>query len=255
METTVTVGADKVWAEDSGGGRPVVILLHPGVGDAHIWDDMWPALTSRCRVIRYDVRGYGRSPAATEDYTLLGDLLQVMEHFQVTAAHVVGCSMGGGAAMELALTAPERVISLTLLCPGVDGYQAPEEPELTARWKALREANDEDGLVVFYQQLMAAAGAEPEVLEQLYSAVRAEANELRFKKQGEPIFDRLHEVSTPTVLLVGDADTPWIVTCDEEIARRIPGCRFVKVPGGDHMLPMRTPELLAAAVLDQVSGS
>src|SRR5262249_20691150 len=157
-----------------GGDGPAVVLLHPGVGDSRAWDDLWPALARSCRVIRYDVRGYGRSPAATQDYTLLGDLIRVLDYFRVTAAHVVGCSMRGGAAIELALAAPGRVTSLTLLAAGVSGYPAPyEPPELVARWEALSAAGDEDGLVGMSQELWAATGSGPRVLEQLRSAVRA----------------------------------------------------------------------------------
>jgi 3-oxoadipate enol-lactonase len=90
METTVPVGSDVVWAQDSGGSGPVVVLLHTGVGESRQWDRVWPALTAECRVIRYDVRGYGRSPAATQEYTLAGDPRQVLEHFQVERAHLVG---------------------------------------------------------------------------------------------------------------------------------------------------------------------
>jgi len=254
METTVTVGADKIWAEDSEGSGPVVVLLHQGVGDSRQWDRVWPALTSSCRVIRYDVRAYGRSPAATQEYTLAGDLWRVLDHFQLARAHLVGCSMGGGTAIELALADPGRAQSLTLLCPGISGYPWPEEPELEAEFEALAAAGGEDAIVQGYQRLWAAAGAEPEVMDQLRSAVRAEPNEEQYQRQGQPAFDRLHELSVPTVLLVGDLDRPVLIASNEEAARRIPGCQLIWMPGVDHMPALRDPDLISRTVLAQVQG-
>ncbi|HEU5418847.1 MAG TPA: alpha/beta hydrolase [Streptosporangiaceae bacterium] len=253
MQTTVTAGADKLWAEDSGGSGPVLVLLHPGVGDSRIWDRMWPALTERCRVIRYDVRAYGQSPAATEDYTLVGDLIRVLDHFGVGQAHLVGCSMGGGTSLELALADPGRVRSLTLLCPGISGYPWPDEPELDAEWDAVED--DEDGQVAFFQRLWAAAGGGPDVMEQLRSAVRAGANEELHQKPGERIWDRLDQVRTPTILMVGDRDRPALIASNEEAARRIPGCQLIWMPGVDHLPPLREPELITRTVLEHVHSA
>lgn len=255
METTVTVGADKVWAEDSGGTGPVLVLLHPGVGDGRIWDLMWPALTGHCRVIRYEVRGYGRSPAATEDYTLVGDLRRVLDHFGIDQAHLVGCSMGGIASVDLTVADPGRVRSLTLLCPAISGYPFPEEPpELIAEWEKI--AGDEDAMVAFYQRMWAAAGAEPEALEQLRSAIRAEPNEEEFQRPAaRPAWDRLHELRVPAIVMVGDRDRPALIACDEEAARRIPGCQLIRMPGVDHLPPLREPALITATILTQVRAA
>jgi pimeloyl-ACP methyl ester carboxylesterase len=69
MQTVVRVGADSIWAEDCRGAGPPLVLRHSGMADARLWDPVWPGLTAAFRVIRYDCRGYGRSPAPTEPYT------------------------------------------------------------------------------------------------------------------------------------------------------------------------------------------
>jgi 3-oxoadipate enol-lactonase len=255
METTVPVGADRLWAEDSGGPGPVVVLLHSGIGDSRQWDQVWPALTASCRVIRYDVRAFGRSPAATEEYTLTDDLRRVLDHFELEQAHLAGCSMGGGAAAGLAVSAPGRVHSLTLLAPGIPDYPWPDEPELDAQWEALVDSGNEDSFVDFYQRLWAAAGAEPAILDQLRTAVRAGDNEEQFQQPGEPVFSRLAEIRAPTVLMLGDLDRPALVTADQEVARLIPGCRLIWMPGVDHMPAMRDPKLVAETILNQVQDS
>jgi len=255
MHTTVPAGADQLWAEDSGGAGPALVLLHPGVGDGRIWDRMWPDLTGHGRVIRYEVRGYGRSPAATEEYTLVDDLRRVLDHFSVGQAHLVGCSMGGSASVDLALTDPGRVRSLTLLCPAISGYPWPDDPpELTAEWESA--TGNEDAMIAFYQRLWAAAGSSPEVTEQLRSAIRAEPNEEEYQRPpASPAWDRLSELQVPTVLMIGDRDRPSLIACDEEAARRIPGCRLIRMPGVDHLPPLREPDLLARTVLEHVRAA
>jgi 3-oxoadipate enol-lactonase len=254
METMVPVGADRVWAEDSGGAGPVIVLLHSGVGDARMWDDQWPALTEAGRVIRYEARGFHRSPPATENFTLLGDLRQVLGHFGVESAHLVGSSMGGTTVLRLALASPSRARSLTLLCPGIPGYPTTVDPELKAEYEALVAAGDEAGQVALSQRVWAAAGPTPRVMEQLWSSFRAESSE-RFQQQEPPVLDRLGDVRTPTVLMVGDRDFAPLVASNEEAARRIPGCRLIWLPGADHLPSIREPAAVTQAILDQVRGA
>src|SRR6201986_1711299 len=114
--TMIDVDGGPVWAADSGGdGRPLV-LLHPGVGDSRIWDPVLPALTEKYRVIRYDARGFGQSPAPTVKHSLLRDLVAVLDHYGLQRAAFVGCSQGGASSLGLALARPERVSALALLC-------------------------------------------------------------------------------------------------------------------------------------------
>lgn len=244
----VTAGADKIWAEDSEGSGPVLVLLHEGIADSRMWDPVWPELTAAFRAIRYDVRGYGRSPAATETHSLLGDLQTVLDHFGVTSAHVAGCSMGGGTALELALAEPDRVRSLVLLCPGISGYDWPEEPEVAAQFQAAEQAGDEDAFVELCVRLWGAAGPDSLVTELARSAVRAWPSE-ELQQEDETVFGRLGEVTAPTVIMVGDKDRPPLIASNEEAARRIPGCELIWMPGVDHYPTVRVPKLVADTIL------
>jgi pimeloyl-ACP methyl ester carboxylesterase len=253
MQTMVPAGSDKIWVEDSGGDGPVLLLLHEGVADARMWDPVWPALTASCRAIRYDVRGYQRSPAATENYTLLADALTVLDHFGVTAAHVVGCSMGGGTAIELALAQPGRVASLVLLCPGISGYAYPEDPALEARFDEAAAAGDTEGLIRLGLEQWGRSGEDPLVTELMRTAMRAWENEEHFQQQGAPVYDRLGELRVPVMLLVGDRDNPGLIASNEAAAERIPGCELIRMPGVDHYPTMRAPDLVTEAILRHVS--
>jgi pimeloyl-ACP methyl ester carboxylesterase len=227
-----------------------VVLLHSGVGDSRIWEPVLPRLRERFRVVRYDVRGYGRSAPSTVPYRLLDDLVTVLDHLALDRVCMVGCSMGGGTALEFALAQPARVAGLVLLCPGVPGYPWPEEPEIDAEFAAREEAGDTEGLVALAAREWAAAGTDDTVLALLRSGVVGWFNEWEYQQKGEPVFDRLGEVAAPTVLMVGDRDRAPHIASNKEVAARIPGCRLVLMPGVDHYPSLRAPGLVADTIVD-----
>lgn len=255
MQTMLTVGTDKIWVEDSGGSGAPLFLLHEGVGDARMWDPLWDQLAASFRAIRYDVRGFGRSPEPTENFTLLGDAEAVLDQLGVGSAHVAGCSMGGLTALELALAQPGRVRTLVLLCPGIGGYPYPEHPDLEAQYEALDAAGDQDGLLRLSLEQWAAAGPDPLVTDMMRSAQRAWVGGEQFEQVGEPTYDRLAELRAPTVLMIGDKDEPGLIASNEAAAGRIPGCELIWMPGVDHYPTVREPKLVLDTILRHCTDS
>lgn len=239
-EGMMCVPGGEVWFEDTGHDLPPLVLLHPGIADSRIWKPLLSELTRRHRVIRYDARGYGRSPAPTAPFTLLRDLVTVLDTLGLERVPIVGCSQGGGSALGLALAQPARVSALVLLCPGIPGYPVPPDPETDAEFEAAEpwgvEAVAEVGLRVW-----TAAGRTPEVVELMRSAARAWFANEGFEQEDSPVYDRLGDLAVPTSLLVGDADRPWLIEAGRAAAARIPGCELIEVPGVDHLPPLRVP--------------
>jgi 3-oxoadipate enol-lactonase len=253
MEKMIGVEGGTVWAEDTGGPGAPVVLLHPGIGDSRIWDPIVPRLSARYRVIRYDARGHGASPPATVPYRLLDDLIIVLDHLDVPQATFAGCSQGGATSIDLALAQPERVSALVLISPGLSGYPWPDEPELDAEFDALAAAGDIEGSAAAGLRVWAAAGHDDTAVAQLRSAAKAWIANGDREQDGAPAFDRLGEIKAPTIVMVGDKDHPPLIECDELIAARVPGCRKIDVPGGDHLLPLRVPDLVAETI-GQLAG-
>jgi 3-oxoadipate enol-lactonase len=260
----VSVDGGEVWADDSGGNGPVLVLLHPGVGDSRFWEPVLAPLTDEYRVIRYDTRGFGKSPAPEVPFTLFADLVAVLDHYGLDRVAIVGCSQGGGSALALTLEQPARVAALVLLCPGIPGYPWPEEPdsgeepdELDAEYERALGAGDVDGLAGVLQRIWAAAGPTPAVMEQLRSAAVARICSGDLEQEDPPVFDRLGSISVPAALLVGDADYPPLIEANRQAAARIPGCELTVVPGMDHMPALREPDLVVRTItrtLSRVSG-
>ncbi len=252
MDTMVKVDGGTVWADDTGGPGAPVVLLHPGVGDSRIWAPIMPRLAARYRVIRYDARGHGESPPAAAPYTLLTDLIAVLDQLDVPRATFVGCSQGGATSIDLALSQPSRVGALVLVSPGLTGYRWPEDrdPDAEAEFESLAAAGDIDGVAALIGQRWAAAGPADGAAAQLRSAARAWLANGDFERQDPPAVGRLGDIRVPAVLLIGDKDYPPLIGCDDTIVAGIPGCRKIDVPGGDHLLPLRVPDLVADTIIE-----
>ncbi|MEU4192705.1 alpha/beta hydrolase [Kribbella sp. NPDC026611] len=248
MELRIPVGPDELWTEHLAGDGVPIVLLHPGIGDSRVWDLVVPGLDGR-RLVRYDVRGYGRSSAPTTEFSLLDDLVTVLDQLALDRVQLVGCSMGGSTALSLALTHPERVHSLVLLCPGLPGFPWPEEPELDAQFEALAAKRDVNGMVSLGLQIWAAAGDDPAARAQLEAAAPAWLHQDAFLKPDPPVYDRLTEVKAPTAVMVGDKDRPILAAVAGAIVARIPNAEFIWLPGADHLPSLRTPQQVTETIL------
>ncbi|MFI6720995.1 alpha/beta fold hydrolase [Kribbella sp. NPDC050470] len=251
MEMRVPVRGGEVWAEHVAGPGVPVVLLHSGLGDSRGWDPVMPRLVERHRVVRYDVRGYGRSAPPTGEFSLVGDLVSVLDQLGLEEVVLVGCSLGGDTALSLALDEPARVRALVLLCPGVSGFPMPEDPEVDAEFEALAEKRDVAGAVQLGLRLWAAAGADEAVVAQLEAAVPAWFDQGDFLRKGRPVYDRLHEIQAPTVVMVGDKDRSILAAVAGATAARIPNADFIWLPGADHYPSLRCPDLVAETILRQ----
>jgi 3-oxoadipate enol-lactonase len=247
MELSVPVEGGHLWADDSGddGDRPAVVLLHPGWGDSSIWLPVMGRLAGRYRVIRYDVRGYGKSPAPTAAFTHLGDLLTVLDHVGADRVTVVGHSGGGGTALGLALADPARVSGLLLLAPGVPDYPWPPEDPYTTSFTELYKAGDRAGLTELGLRTWAAADPGQAAREQVSGAVDAFFATGDYEQPAPQAYARLGEITAPAVVVTGQLEYPMVATCAAEIGARVPGCCQITALGADHLLPLRIPDLIA----------
>src|SRR5260370_6158224 len=129
----IPVQGGEIWAEDTGGDGTSVVLVNPGWSTAGIWPPVMGRLTDRFRLIRYDDRGVGRSPAPSVPFTRVADLRAVLDHAGPGRAVIVRHSGGGGDPLALALDDPEPVLALVLVAPGAPDYPwPPDDPYVGA---------------------------------------------------------------------------------------------------------------------------
>ena len=240
-----------LWFDVTGSGAPM-ILLHEGIVDSRIWARVLPLLAERHRVIRYDQRGYGRSPLPDGPYSVVEDFFAVLDAAEVGEAVVVGASRGGNIALAATLERPDRVTKLVLVGCGLPGYswQVEWTPEQIARWEAAEEAEDYEAMAELDMEAWAPLGADPELRAMFIE--NAVGSNSEHATTDEPVAERVGGIAAPTLVITGGRDVPGINEVGALLAREIPEAQSAVIEETDHMVPWRTPEELAHLILDFV---
>ena len=238
----------ELWYDESGDGSPVV-LLHEGVVDSRIWDPVIPLLAERHRVIRYDQRGFGRSPMPEGAYSVVDDLLSVLDAAGADRAALVGCSRGGGIALTAAVDQPQRVAALILAGSSLPGHRLEIDwtPEQIERWEAADTANDFDAMAELDMEAWAPMGADDELRAMFVENAAGSNGE--HSTTDQPVAGRLGEISAPTLVVTGSRDVGGINEIGAVLARGIPDARLAVIEEADHMIPWRTPEELSHLIV------
>jgi pimeloyl-ACP methyl ester carboxylesterase len=244
----VDVNGARLWVEEQGSG-PAVLFVHGGLGDLRLWEPQARALAPRFRCIRYDLRFWGRSEAPGVEFSSIDDAIGVLDALDVDRAAVVGLSLGGGLALDVALAHPERVWALVHVAAGVSGMPVdPYSAEQTAAFEAAEAQHDLDTMMAIDFAVWAPLGADDELRELWRATPDARgipdgAKPLR----GEPASERLEQVAVPTLVIVPTHDPPGQQEVGAAVARRVPGAQLVEIDS-DHYLTLREPDRVAAAL-------
>ncbi len=137
------VNGARLYYEVAGAGHPLT-LIHAGIADHRMWDDQFAAFAARYRVIRYDLRGFGQSTLPPGPFSMVDDLRGLLASLGVERTYLLGCSMGGGIALDFTLTHPDQVDALILVGSGVSGRESSQG--MRDAWAAVDAALDRDGI-------------------------------------------------------------------------------------------------------------
>lgn len=246
---------------EAGEGEPLVLIM--GLSGDHLaWGFQLQALAERHRVLAFDNRGAGQTHAADAPCTIAtmaADTLGLMDAVGIERAHVVGVSMGGMIAQELALAAPERVRTLHLGC--TLARPDPHLNALLATWRVVRTALPLDvalramALWLFAPTTWNERGEFVEMLLQTALANPYPQTVAGFVRQTEAIaghdtLDRLAQLRCPTLVSVGEEDILVPPRFSRELAGRIPGAELRVVPAAGHVHFWERPDDFNALCLD-----
>lgn len=249
--------------ETAGAGHPLV-LVHAGICDSRMWDEQFAAFAQQYRVVRYDLRGYGRTVPVAGPYAHHEDLRALLDHLGIEQAHLLGCSMGGTTIIDFALAYPDRVASLILVCCEPSGFQDPVEEPLPADWDeivAAFKAGDFDRVSEYEVRLwvdgpvrtpdQVDAAIRDKVRAMNLIALRNEALGLGKRQPLDPpAFGRLHEIKSPTLLIVGDLDQGSMVRAAAYMAEQIGDIQEVVMSGTAHLPNLEQPDRFNELVLN-----
>ncbi len=245
---------------DGPAGAPVVVLATSLGATRGMWDPQVPALAERYRVVTYDTRGHGESPAPPGPYTvddLVDDLLALLDRVGARRAHVAGLSLGGMTAMRLAAREPSRVDRLALLATSArpdpevfaqravqvrSGGTAPLAPGIAARWLTPAYAAAHPELVARLEAMI--AGADDEGYAACAEAVAA------FDGRED-----LARITAPTLVVSGAEDPALPPPHQQAIADGIAGASLLTVSPGAHLPNLEQPLEVTGALLAHLDAA
>jgi 3-oxoadipate enol-lactonase len=253
------MSAVEVHHEVSGpAGAPVVLLSNSLGSNLTMWDPQVAALAERYRVVRYDLRGHGRSPVPDGPYTLAdlaADALALLDRLDVGRAHLAGVSLGGMVSLRLAVMAPERVDRMVLCC--TSAYLPP-----ASRWYDRAATVRADGIGAISEAVVerwltpAFAASSPALVTDLRAMVEANPDE-GYASCCETIATMdlrpwLREITAPTLLIAG-ADDPAIPRDHATaIAAELPDAETVVVGPAAHLANLEQPDAVTRHILDHL---
>ena len=253
-----------------GQGEPLVLIQ--GFGGGHEgWFFQTRAFKKHYQVITFDNRGIGKTDKSPTPYTIrtmAEDTIGLMDHLDINEAHILGMSLGGMVAQEVATGFRDRVKKLVLACtsPG-EGEISDVHPEML-RAIGVKEGSTEPDLksVDFYELMSTIVSLA--FNKRLYRMLLVPLSKFYMKRVGvegciqqmeavvgHSTVDRLHLIEAPTLVITGTEDKIVSPRSSEEIASRIPNARLVEIEGGSHAFNMEMRGRFNKEVLDFLKGS
>lgn len=227
--------------EASGAGDPVV-LIHGFSLDRRMWAPQIAAFEGRYRVIRYDLRGHGKSDQPDAPYSPYEDLRSVLDALAVDRATLVGLSAGAELAIDFALAYPDRVTRLVLAAPGLGGYK----PSAPLTWMGpvfqAAAAGDPERAAKLWAGTPIMALRNDRSAASTVAGIAADNARLWSYKSNParpltpPAMTRLSDIKVPTLVVVGDQDLSHIREIGTILASGIPGASLVTIPGAGHLV-------------------
>jgi len=257
----------RVYVEATGSGTPIV-FVHEFAGDCRNWEQQVRFFARRYRCITFNARGYPPSdvPSAVEHYSqahAVEDIVNVLRHFGIARAHVVGLSMGGYATLNFGLAHPEMALSLA-----VAGAGHGSDPD--KRGQFLQDCEDlaerlltlgmQEGIAHYANSAIRRRYKEkdPRGFEEFnrqfaeHSAVGSALTMRGYQLRRPTIYElgnRMRQMQVPTLIITGDDDDP----CLEPalfMKRNIPNARLWVVPRTSHPINLEEPDAFNRVVLD-----
>jgi pimeloyl-ACP methyl ester carboxylesterase len=254
----------KLYYEVTGQGTPLV-LVHSMWMNAALWDQQVAAFADEFLVIRYDMRGFGRSEMELKLYSDVEDLYTLLRHLKVDGAYVLGLSVGAEVAVGFTLAHPDMVKGLIAIGAGVDDYDKWSDT-FNKAWADFMEAVKAGDHPKAIQHIIAMwvdgpirsaderTRSRARELMQSYSFIHyqptPEPTPSTEQKEAEPLREQLAALKNPVLVMVGDQDWPEMVEMADLLTLYIPGSKQVKIANAAHLIPLEQPDAFNHAVLD-----
>jgi len=268
MTGYVDLDDGKLYYEMAGDGDTLV-LGHAGFVDSRMWDAQWDAFTQKYRVIRFDMRGYGKSDPAERPRTRRYDLAQLLDHLQVERAALLGCSLGGEIMIDFVLEHPEMASALITVSSAPSGFQVQGDPppHLFEMITALQQGDTARASELQIRIWVDGPYRQP---EQLNPGVRQRAAEMNLipvrmntwlaadshplNPLDPPAIGRLSAIYVPALIMAGALDHPEELRAADVMTDAIKGAKKHIFSHSAHLPNMEEPEEFTQVVLSFLDG-
>jgi len=258
------LGHGQIYYETAGDGFPL-LLSHAAFLDRRMFDGIWEPLAAEFRVVRYDMRGFGKSSPVNGPVSRRADLQQLLNHLGIPRCHLVGCSHGGEIALDLTLENPRAAASLTLVAGTPSGFELKGEPPryMLEMIDAMKSGDIDRANELQIRIWLDGEFREP---EQMDPGLREKALQMNripvslgtfFRADTQPLnpldppaATRLEEVRCPTLIIAGSLDHPEVLRAADEMAARIPEARKVIFKGSGHVPSYEQPDQFVRQLLE-----
>lgn len=244
------------------GRGPTVVFVHGFTLDARVWAPQLQAFSKKHQVLIYDQRGHGRSAALTSDAPHRShgeDLLALLDHLELSRVALVGSSMGGKTALELALEHPERVRELVLASPYLDGWKPSRQ--MAGVFRRVRTAMGRSGEAAakeawasspFFR--LALSREHGPLLERVLDESVPEHWHKPPPPKSSTMIERLPEIRARTLILAGEIDVEDFHQMAAVLARSVPSSECRELPRVGHLPNLEATELFNRITLDFLGG-
>jgi len=261
------LGDARIYYEVAGAGKPFV-MIHAGVADSRQWNNEFPFFARHYRVVRYDQRGYGKSEPVDGEFSHLQDLTALLDFLKVNQpAVLMGCSMGGGLALDFALTNPARARAVIMVDSGPGGLEleTPAPADFEAKFEQAEKAfksGDLDRTAELETQIwFDGVGRSSDQVNQEMRRLAYEMNlnvlahevkhlGKRLPNLSVPAAKRLDEISLPVLLIAGEHDEPYTFAAADYMLEKIPSARKAVIANAAHLPNLEHPAQFQKIVSD-----
>ncbi|HEX8183219.1 MAG TPA: alpha/beta hydrolase [Blastocatellia bacterium] len=257
------VNGTKLYYEIMGEGHPLVMISGGSLLDRRGWDNQFIPFSEKYKVIRYDVRGIGKSDDPVDTYSPLEDLHELLKALNVESAYLMGLSLGGRLAIDYTLEHPEMVDALILASSGPSGVTLSDEymkglGDILAAYAeggaqgAIRaimaiESSPQPDNVAAREKMKQILSDNARVFDTNYSFIAL------MQQIEPPAIGRLSEIRCPALTIRGGRDHPEHHSMVDILESGIAGVETAIIPDGGHTISVERPEQFNEIVLGFLS--
>ncbi|MDD5190749.1 MAG: alpha/beta hydrolase [Dehalococcoidales bacterium] len=265
VNSYVPSGNARIYYQIAGSGKPL-ILLHAGIADKRMWQNQIEALADTRQVITLDFRGYGKSTDPKESFHHFHDVYNLIIFLGLNNVDVMGCSLGGLVALEMAVHFPELIDKLILVAPGLRGYNF-QDGETLAKTHILAQLileNKKEEAADLFTDIWITGNkrkyesVNPLVKEFVRRMILDNYDAVVTKRESIPEEDnlvcRLGDIKHPALIIVGEMDNSYSINIANLLVDTLPHATLFTVPDASHLPNLEKRELFNHTVMEFLSN-